>query len=169
MTEHNNQLSIDGKVVVTSAKAKKAFDLNLEMLLAFQNDGSPMPAGQGDVRFLQRPSGQLEVGSQPEVAVLVGQKYFGWGSEPVKILHGIKNGRMPASDALALAREFRLGPEREILEGTGKAQADSPECGYIHGPSLLAGPDILQGPSCSTRRIGTSGSLAVRVATSMSE
>ena len=28
--------------------------------------------------------------------VLLGQKYFGWGSEPVKILHGIKNGN-PAS------------------------------------------------------------------------
>jgi ABC-type sugar transport system substrate-binding protein len=27
--------------------------------------------------------------------VLIGQKYFGWGSEPVKILHGIKQGKMP--------------------------------------------------------------------------
>ena len=32
-----------------------------------------------------------------KVQVLLGQKYFGWGSEPVKILHGIKNGRQPAS------------------------------------------------------------------------
>ena len=32
-----------------------------------------------------------------KVQVLLGQKYFGWGSEPVKILHGIKNGRPPAS------------------------------------------------------------------------
>ena len=32
-----------------------------------------------------------------KVQVLLGQKYFGWGSEPVKILHGIKNGRMPAN------------------------------------------------------------------------
>ena len=30
-----------------------------------------------------------------KVQVLLGQKYFGWGSEPVKLLHGIKNGRMP--------------------------------------------------------------------------
>lgn len=30
-----------------------------------------------------------------KVQVLIGQKYFGWGSEPVKILHGIKQGRMP--------------------------------------------------------------------------
>jgi ribose transport system substrate-binding protein len=32
-----------------------------------------------------------------KVQVLLGQKYFGWGSEPVKILHGIRNGRQPAS------------------------------------------------------------------------
>jgi ribose transport system substrate-binding protein len=32
-----------------------------------------------------------------KVQVLLGQKYFGWGSEPVKILHGIKNGRPPAT------------------------------------------------------------------------
>jgi ribose transport system substrate-binding protein len=30
-----------------------------------------------------------------KVQVLLGQKYFGWGSESVKLLHGIKNGRMP--------------------------------------------------------------------------
>ena len=30
-----------------------------------------------------------------KVQVLIGQKYFGWGSEPVKILAGIKEGRMP--------------------------------------------------------------------------
>jgi ribose transport system substrate-binding protein len=30
-----------------------------------------------------------------KVQVLIGQKYFGWGSEPVKILHGVKQGRMP--------------------------------------------------------------------------
>ena len=32
-----------------------------------------------------------------KVQVLLGQKYFGWGSEPVKLLHGIKNGRQPAA------------------------------------------------------------------------
>jgi len=35
-----------------------------------------------------------------KVQVLLGQKYFGWGSEPVKILHGIKNGRPPASSII---------------------------------------------------------------------
>lgn len=32
-----------------------------------------------------------------KVQVLLGQKYFGWGSETVKLLHDIKNGKMPAS------------------------------------------------------------------------
>ena len=32
-----------------------------------------------------------------KVHVLLGQKYFGWGEETVKLLHGITNGRMPAS------------------------------------------------------------------------
>jgi ribose transport system substrate-binding protein len=30
-----------------------------------------------------------------KVQVLIGQKYFGWGSEPVKLLAGVKAGRMP--------------------------------------------------------------------------
>src|SRR5687767_7597108 len=37
----------------------------------------------------------LDLLREGKVQVLVGQKYFGWGSEPVKMLHGIKNGRMP--------------------------------------------------------------------------
>ncbi len=39
----------------------------------------------------------LDLLREGKVQVLIGQKYFGWGSEPVKILHGIKQGRMPAS------------------------------------------------------------------------
>jgi ribose transport system substrate-binding protein len=35
-----------------------------------------------------------------KVQVLLGQKYFGWGSESVKLLHGIKNGRMPPSPVI---------------------------------------------------------------------
>lgn len=30
-----------------------------------------------------------------KVQVLLGQKYFGWGSETVRLLHDIKNGKMP--------------------------------------------------------------------------
>jgi len=32
-----------------------------------------------------------------KVQVLLGQKYFGWGSESVKLLHDIKNGKQPAA------------------------------------------------------------------------
>jgi len=32
-----------------------------------------------------------------KVQILIGQKYFGWGEEPVKMLAGIKAGRMPAT------------------------------------------------------------------------
>jgi ribose transport system substrate-binding protein len=31
-----------------------------------------------------------------KVQVLIGQKYFGWGSEPVKILADFKAGKKPA-------------------------------------------------------------------------
>ncbi len=39
----------------------------------------------------------LDLMRSGKVHVLLGQKYFGWGEETVKLLHGIKNGRMPAS------------------------------------------------------------------------
>ena len=39
----------------------------------------------------------LDLLREGKVQVLLGQKYFGWGSESVKLLHGIKNGRRPAS------------------------------------------------------------------------
>ena len=32
-----------------------------------------------------------------KVQVLLGQKYFGWGSESVKLLYDIKHGKMPSS------------------------------------------------------------------------
>jgi ribose transport system substrate-binding protein len=35
-----------------------------------------------------------------KVAVLLGQKYFGWGSEPVKLLYDIKHGKMPPSPVI---------------------------------------------------------------------
>ena len=35
-----------------------------------------------------------------KVQVLLGQKYFGWGSESVKLLYDIKHGKMPASQII---------------------------------------------------------------------
>jgi ribose transport system substrate-binding protein len=37
----------------------------------------------------------LDLLREGKVAVLLGQKYFGWGSEPVKLLYDIKHGKMP--------------------------------------------------------------------------
>ena len=39
----------------------------------------------------------LDLLREGKVQVLLGQKYFGWGSESVKLLYGIKNGKPPAS------------------------------------------------------------------------
>ena len=39
----------------------------------------------------------LDLLREGKVTVLVGQKYFGWGSESVKLLYDIKHGKMPAS------------------------------------------------------------------------
>jgi ribose transport system substrate-binding protein len=42
----------------------------------------------------------LDLLREGRVQVLLGQKYFGWGAEPVKILHGIKQGKMPPSPVI---------------------------------------------------------------------
>ena len=39
----------------------------------------------------------LDLLREGKVTVLVGQKYFGWGSESVKLLYDIKHGKMPSS------------------------------------------------------------------------
>lgn len=39
----------------------------------------------------------LDLLREGKVQVLLGQKYFGWGSESVRLLHDIVNGRMPVS------------------------------------------------------------------------
>jgi ribose transport system substrate-binding protein len=39
----------------------------------------------------------LDLLREGKVQVLLGQKYFGWGSESVKLLYDIKNGKKPAS------------------------------------------------------------------------
>ena len=39
----------------------------------------------------------LDLLREGKVQVLLGQKYFGWGSESIKLLHAIKNGKLPAS------------------------------------------------------------------------
>ena len=54
-----------------------------------------LPAGVKFVSFDTIPPAP-DLLKEGKVQVLLGQKYFGWGSESVRLLHGIKNGRMPA-------------------------------------------------------------------------
>ena len=42
----------------------------------------------------------LDLLREGKVQVLLGQKYFGWGAEPVKILYQIKQGKMPPSPVI---------------------------------------------------------------------
>ena len=42
----------------------------------------------------------LDLLREGKVAVLLGQKYFGWGAEPVRLLYDIKHGKMPAATVI---------------------------------------------------------------------
>lgn len=42
----------------------------------------------------------LDLLREGKVQVLLGQKYFGWGEEPVKLLYNIKQGKMPPSTVI---------------------------------------------------------------------
>ena len=42
----------------------------------------------------------LDLLREGKVTVLIGQKYFGWGSESVKLLYDIKHGKMPSSQII---------------------------------------------------------------------
>ena len=42
----------------------------------------------------------LDLLREGKVQILIGQKYFGWGRESVKLLHDITNGRMPPSPVI---------------------------------------------------------------------
>jgi ribose transport system substrate-binding protein len=56
----------------------------------------PVPKGTHVIAFdTIQPAPQLL--KEGRVQILIGQKYFGWGEEPVKLLAGIKAGKMPPS------------------------------------------------------------------------
>jgi ribose transport system substrate-binding protein len=42
----------------------------------------------------------LDLLREGKVTVLLGQKYFGWGSEPVNILYDMKHGKNPSSPVI---------------------------------------------------------------------
>jgi ribose transport system substrate-binding protein len=59
-----------------------------------RNALSPVPKGTFVISFdTIQPAPELL--KEGKVQILIGQKYFGWGEEPVKMLAGIKAGRMP--------------------------------------------------------------------------
>ena len=62
-----------------------------------------------------------------KVQVLLGQKYFGWGGESVRLLHGIVNGRRPATtiidsgvDVVTMANVDQYEAEWKRMVGGGK-------------------------------------------------
>jgi ribose transport system substrate-binding protein len=55
----------------------------------------PVPQGTHVVSFDTIPPAP-QLLKEGKVAILIGQKYFGWGTEPVKLLADIKAGKMPS-------------------------------------------------------------------------
>ncbi len=61
-----------------------------------QNALAPVPAKTMVISFDTNPPAPALIKSG-KAQVLIGQKYFGWGSESIKLLHQIVNGQKPAS------------------------------------------------------------------------
>ena len=61
-----------------------------------QNALAPVPAKTMVISFDTNPPAPDLIKSG-KAQVLIGQKYFGWGSESIKLLHQIVNGQKPAS------------------------------------------------------------------------
>lgn len=58
-----------------------------------------------------------------KVQVLLGQKYFGWGSESIKLLHGIVNGSKPASPIIDSGVDVVTKANVDAYEAAWKAMA----------------------------------------------
>ena len=58
-----------------------------------------------------------------KVQVLLGQKYFGWGEESVKLLHGIVNGRKPANVIVDSGVDVVTPDTVDAYEASWKAMA----------------------------------------------
>jgi ribose transport system substrate-binding protein len=64
-----------------------------------RNALSPVPKGTYVISFdTIQPAPELL--KEGKVQILIGQKYFGWGEEPVKMLAAIKAGKMPAAQII---------------------------------------------------------------------
>ncbi len=58
-----------------------------------------------------------------KVQVLLGQKYFGWGEESIKLLHGIVNGRKPANPIIDSGVDVVTAATVDAYEAAWKAMA----------------------------------------------
>jgi ribose transport system substrate-binding protein len=64
-----------------------------------RNALAPVPKGTHVISFdTIQPAPELL--KEGKVQILIGQKYFGWGEEPVKMLAAIKAGKMPAAQII---------------------------------------------------------------------
>jgi ribose transport system substrate-binding protein len=64
-----------------------------------QNALAPVPATTKVISFDTNPPAPDLIKSG-KAQVLIGQKYFGWGSETIKLLHQIVNGQRPANTVI---------------------------------------------------------------------
>lgn len=56
-----------------------------------------------------------------KVQVLLGQKYFGWGGESIKLLHGLVNGRKPANQIIDSGVDVVTASNVDAYEAAWKA------------------------------------------------
>ena len=62
-----------------------------------RNATAPIDPSKTKVVSFDTVQPALDLLREGKVAVLLGQKYFGWGSEPVQLLYDIKHGKNPPS------------------------------------------------------------------------
>lgn len=62
-----------------------------------RNATAPIDSSKTKVISFDTIQPALELLREGKVHVLLGQKYFGWGSEPVQLLYDIKHGKTPSS------------------------------------------------------------------------
>ena len=67
----------------------------------------------------------LDLLREGKVQVLLGQKYFGWGSESVKLLRDIKQGRNPASPIIDSGVDVVTKDNVDAYERQWKAMASA--------------------------------------------
>jgi len=65
-----------------------------------RNATAPIDSSKTKVISFDTIQPALDLLREGKVHVLLGQKYFGWGSEPVQILYDIKHGKNPASPVI---------------------------------------------------------------------